>query len=149
MHSESKFGTLKSLIESLPGYPLVNTATENEHVPQTERQIMVMKERCRDNRHILPFQHTPKILTTHIVLNMVKMLKLFPTKGRNIRKSQPQYHHVILDLILQKAPPSTDSILLSCALGEDPTQEPISQNQGGESTSVPMEISKADTISCH
>jgi hypothetical protein len=33
-------------------------------------------------RHILPFHTIPKLMTIHIVLNVVKLLTFFPTKGR-------------------------------------------------------------------
>ena len=41
----------------------------------------MVKERCRATRHGLPFQKFLKLLTTHIILNMVKMIKFFLTKG--------------------------------------------------------------------
>jgi hypothetical protein len=61
---------------------MVNLASANEHVPEIERRIRVVKERCRSTRHSLPFQRIPKLLTIHIVLNLVKLLNFFPTKGR-------------------------------------------------------------------
>ena len=81
VHADGDFGPLKSLIESLPGSPLVNMAAANEHVPDIERQIRVVKERCRATRHGLPFQGILKLLITYIVLNTVKMLNLFSKKG--------------------------------------------------------------------
>ena len=81
LHADGKFGPLKSLIESLTGGPIVNLAAANEHVPDKERRIRVVKERCRAPQHGLPLQRMTKLLTTHIVLNTVNMLKLFPTKG--------------------------------------------------------------------
>ena len=82
VHEDSEFGPLKVLIYSLRGGPLANLNTENEHVPDIKRRIRVAKERCRAIRHGLPFQRMPKLLTTHIVLNTVKILNFFPTKGR-------------------------------------------------------------------
>jgi hypothetical protein len=41
----------------------------------------VVKERCRATRHGLPFDRIPKLLTIYIVLNAVKQLNFFPTKG--------------------------------------------------------------------
>ena len=72
---------MKSLLESLLGGPLLNLATENEHVPDIERQIRVVKEWCRATNHYLTFQSILKLLTTHTVFNTVKMLNFFPTKG--------------------------------------------------------------------
>ena len=81
MHVDSKSKLLKILIESLPGVPLVNLSTKNKHVPDTKQQTRVVKEQCRVTQHGLPFQRMPNILTTYIVINSVKMLGLFPTKG--------------------------------------------------------------------
>jgi hypothetical protein len=81
VHADREFAPLKVLIESLPGGPLVNLASPDEHVPEIERRIWVVKERSRAARHSLPFQRIPKLLMIHIVLNAVKMLNFFPTKG--------------------------------------------------------------------
>ena len=81
VHADDEFGPLKRLIESLPGIPLENIVVANEHVPDIDRQIRVVKEWCRATRHGLPFQKIIKLLTTHIVPNTVKILNLFPTKG--------------------------------------------------------------------
>jgi hypothetical protein len=64
---------LKPMIESMPNGPLVNLASANEHVPEIERRIRVVKERCRSCRHGLPFKQIPKLLTIHIVMNSVRM----------------------------------------------------------------------------
>ena len=81
MHADVKFRSLKILIESLSGVPLVNLAAANEYVPDIEKQIRVMKEQGRATCHGLLFQRITKLLTTHIVLNTVKMLNFFPKKG--------------------------------------------------------------------
>jgi hypothetical protein len=47
LHADGEFGALKILIESMPGGPMVNLASANEHVPDIERRIRVVKERCR------------------------------------------------------------------------------------------------------
>ena len=41
----------------------------------------MMKESCRATHHEIPFQKIPKLLTTHIVLNMVNIINLFLKKG--------------------------------------------------------------------
>jgi hypothetical protein len=50
-------------------------------VPEIERRIRVVKEHYRATRKSLPFERIPKIMTIHIVLNVVKLLNFFPTKG--------------------------------------------------------------------
>jgi hypothetical protein len=53
VHADGEFAPLKVLIESLPGGPLVNLASPDEHVPEIERRIRVVKERSRAARHSL------------------------------------------------------------------------------------------------
>ena len=60
---------------------MVNTASANEHVPEIERQIRVVKEQSRATRHGLPFSRMPKLVTIFIVFAAAKMLNLFPPKG--------------------------------------------------------------------
>jgi len=81
VHADGEFEPLRALIAALPGGPTVNLASAQEHVPEIERRIRVVKERCRAKRHSLPFKQLPKLLTIFIVLNAVKLLNFFPTKG--------------------------------------------------------------------
>ena len=81
VHSDVEFAALQALVESLPGGPIINLASSNEHVPEIERKIRVVKGRCRAARHGLPFQRIAKILTIHIVFQTVKLLNFFPAQG--------------------------------------------------------------------
>jgi hypothetical protein len=81
VHADGEFAPLKTLIESMTGGPMVNLESANEHVPAIERRIRVVKERCRATRHSLPFHTIPQLMMIHIVLNVVKLLIFFPTKG--------------------------------------------------------------------
>jgi hypothetical protein len=56
VHADGEFAPLEPLIESIPGGPVVNLASTNEHVPEIERRIRVVKERCRATQHSLPFE---------------------------------------------------------------------------------------------
>jgi hypothetical protein len=60
---------------------MVNLAGANEHVPDIERRIQVVKKRCRDTRYSIPFHRIPNLMTIHIVLNVVKLLFFFQLKG--------------------------------------------------------------------
>jgi hypothetical protein len=82
VHADDEFAPLKPLIESIPGGPVVNLASANENVPEIEHRIRVVKERCRATRHSLPFERIPKIMTIHIVLNVVKLLIFFKPRTR-------------------------------------------------------------------
>jgi hypothetical protein len=81
VHADGEFVPLEPLIESIPGGPVINLASVNEHVPEIKRRIRVVKEHCQSTRHSLPFERIPKIMTVHIVLNVVKLLISPPTKG--------------------------------------------------------------------
>jgi hypothetical protein len=43
VHANGEFAPLKPLIESIPGGPMVNLASANEHVPEIERRTRVVK----------------------------------------------------------------------------------------------------------
>jgi hypothetical protein len=46
VHADGEFAPLKTLIEAMPSGPMVNLASANEHIPEIERRIRVVKERC-------------------------------------------------------------------------------------------------------
>jgi hypothetical protein len=81
VHSDGEFAPLNTLIKAMPGGPMVNLASANEHIPKIERRIRVVKERCRSTRYSLRFHTIPKLMTIHIVLNVVKLMNFIPTKG--------------------------------------------------------------------
>ena len=78
---DGEFAPLKTIIESMPAGPMVNLAIRNEHVPEIECRIRVVRERCQATWCVLPFKRIPNILMIHIVLNVFKILNYFPTKG--------------------------------------------------------------------
>lgn len=81
VHVDGELESVKAQIESMPYGPIVNVTSANEHVPEIERRIRVVKERSRATRHSLPYSRIPKIMTIYIVQNVVRMLNFFPTKG--------------------------------------------------------------------
>jgi hypothetical protein len=64
----------------MPGCPIFNLASANEHVSKIERGIPVVKEQFLATGHSLPFHIIPKLMTIQIVLNVVKLLNMFTTK---------------------------------------------------------------------
>jgi hypothetical protein len=64
---------------------VVIVASTIEHVPEIERRIRVVKEQCRATRHSLPFERIPKIMTLHIVLNVVKLLIFFQPRAEYLK----------------------------------------------------------------
>jgi hypothetical protein len=78
---DNEFAPLQAMIQSMVAGPRVNLTSANEHVPDIERRIRVVKERSRAARHSLPFNRIPKLLTVYIVFTAVKLLNHFPPKG--------------------------------------------------------------------
>ena len=60
----------------------MNPTRANEHIPEIERHIRVVKERSRAFRQSLPFNRIPKLMKIHAILKIAKMLNYFPTKQR-------------------------------------------------------------------
>ena len=81
LHADGEFVPLKELIEGMPGGPYINLTGANEHVPEIERGIRVVKERSRDLRHNLPYNKIPLIMTIRGILVIARMLNQFPTKN--------------------------------------------------------------------
>ena len=81
VHSDRECAPLQDLILSLPCGPIINLESSNEHVPGIKIKIRVLKKRCQETQHGLPFQRISKLLTIHSVFHTVKLINLFPTKG--------------------------------------------------------------------
>ena len=69
---DGEFAPIKPLRQGMPGGPKVNLASASEHIPEIERRIRVVKERCRAIRHSLPYNRIPRLLTIWIVFNSVR-----------------------------------------------------------------------------
>ena len=69
------------IYEHIPGGPRINLTSANEHVPDIECQIRVIKERKIYVRNSLPFNKILNILTIYIFFKVVRMLNYLPVKG--------------------------------------------------------------------
>ncbi len=63
------------------GAPKLYLASANEHVPEIERKIRVIKKRVRAVIYSIPFNSLPAWMLVHVVLFGTKQLNLFPVKG--------------------------------------------------------------------
>ena len=79
--ADGEFAPIKELIESILGGPSVNLTSANEHVPEIERRIRVVKERVRATRHSMPYRRLPTLVIIYMVLFCTKMISIFPSKG--------------------------------------------------------------------
>ncbi len=72
------------------GAPKLNLASANEHIPEIERKIRVIKERVRPVIYSIPFNSLPSWMLVHAVLFVTKQLNLFPVKGGLSSKLSPK-----------------------------------------------------------
>jgi hypothetical protein len=79
--ADGKFAPLKQLIMSKPHAPTVNLTSQNEHVPEIECRVRVIKERAQAVQHSLVFKALPRLMTIHLTLHGVKQVVYFPTKA--------------------------------------------------------------------
>ena len=62
---------------------LLNTASNDEHVPEIERQIRTVKERTHAIYCTLPFQKMPRQLIIEMVYAANYWLNMFPRQGES------------------------------------------------------------------
>jgi len=60
---------------------VMNYATTDEHVPESERNNHIIQERIRAAYHNLPFKVIPKVMIKHLAMVSTEQLNMFPAKG--------------------------------------------------------------------
>ncbi len=78
---DGEFKPHKEFMLELYGAPRLNLTSANEHVPEIEHEIRVIKERVRAVMYGTPFNAVPPIICISAVLFVTKQLNLFPVKG--------------------------------------------------------------------
>ena len=78
---DGEFKPLVDMMSELYGAPKLNLSSANEHVPEIERKIRVIKERVRAVVYSLPLNALPAVVLVNAVLFVTKQLNLFPVKG--------------------------------------------------------------------
>jgi hypothetical protein len=78
MHCDNKFQPIMKHMEGVYGLK-INYASPQEHVPEIERSIRVIKERYRAAFHRLPFKRLPKIMIKILAMDCTKKLNFFPS----------------------------------------------------------------------
>jgi hypothetical protein len=76
-----EFALLEAWMATVYGAPKLNLASANEHVPEIERKIRVIKKQVRAIIYSIPFNSLPAWMLVHAVLFVTKQLSLFPVKG--------------------------------------------------------------------
>ncbi len=80
IHCDNEFRPLMDELEDVYNVHM-NYANPQEHVPEAERNIRVIKERFRAAFHRLPFSKLPKIMVKILAMECAKKLNFFPPKG--------------------------------------------------------------------
>ncbi len=85
-----EFTPLEVWMVTVYGAPKLSLASANEHVPEIERKIQVIKEWVRAVIYSIPFNALPARMLVHAVLFVTKQLNLFPVKGGLSSKLSPK-----------------------------------------------------------
>ena len=81
LYCDNEFCPLMSQMMELEPDININYSSPNEHVPDIERSICVIKERVRATYHGLDFQKLPKVMIKMLVAESAKKLNFFPAKN--------------------------------------------------------------------
>ena len=79
IHCDNEFQPIMKSMEDVYGIRM-NYASPQEHVPEVERSIRVIKERYRASFHRLPFMKIPKVMIKILTMECTKKLNFFPPK---------------------------------------------------------------------
>jgi hypothetical protein len=85
-----EFAPLEAWMATVYRAPKLNLASANEHVPEIEREIWVIKEKVRAVIYFIPFNSLPAQMLVHAVLFVTKQLNLFPVRGGLSSKLSPK-----------------------------------------------------------
>ena len=79
IHADGEFSGLTKWTTNM-GITM-NVTSANEHVPEIERLIRVIKEHIRSIMASLPFVYYPTLMKKHLFQHVVTWLNMFPRKG--------------------------------------------------------------------
>jgi hypothetical protein len=95
VHADGEFAHLKTLIKSMPGGPMVNLASANEHVPEIKHCIRVVKEQS-------PVSHNLQAHDDPYCTQCRQAVDFFDQRGI-FRHSKSKDNHAWQDFRLQEA----------------------------------------------
>jgi hypothetical protein len=78
---DGEFKPMDGMMSELYEAPKINLSSANEHVPEIERKIWVIKEQVCAMVYSLPLNALPPVVLVNAVLFVTKQLNLFPVKG--------------------------------------------------------------------
>ena len=72
--------SLDSVFEPVqPSFPMLNTCSSEEYVPEIEQYIRTIKDNTQSTYRMLPFWYIACLILIHLVRNAVFWLKVFPS----------------------------------------------------------------------
>ncbi len=90
MKGDGELAPLEQWVSTLYGVPSLNLSSANEHVPEIERRIRVIKECVQAVVYLMPFNSILVINLIHAVLFVTKQLNVFPVKGSVFARYNPK-----------------------------------------------------------
>ena len=79
VHADNEFESLRGDLLADPQHPVdLNTASNDEHVPEIERYIRTVKERARCVWNTMPFKRIPTRMVVELIYSSVFWLNTFP-----------------------------------------------------------------------
>jgi hypothetical protein len=88
-HGDNEFEPLRGVLADSGSH--LNVTSEDEHVPEIERYIRTVKERCRANYNTVPFKKMPAMMIVELIQSCNFWLKMFPARdGVSARQSPRQ-----------------------------------------------------------
>ncbi len=73
---DGEFKPMEGMMSELYGAHKINLSSANEHVPEIERKIWVIKERVRAVIYSLPLNALPPVVLVNAVLFVTKQLNI-------------------------------------------------------------------------
>ena len=80
IYCDGEFKNMMDIVSDELGIDM-NYANPDEHVPEIERSIRVIKERFRTAYYRLPYSKIPKTMIKYLAMKVTSDLNLFPVKG--------------------------------------------------------------------
>ena len=80
IHCDPEFAELLKPLEDDQGIHLIATNTD-DHVPEAERNIWMLKEHIRASFYVLPYKKIPKLMIQYMATRVADQLNYFPVKG--------------------------------------------------------------------
>ncbi len=74
---DNKFECLQNLVPIIE----INATAANEHVPEIERRIRLIKEQARGVLNTLPYKKMPQLMLVELIYHVVLWLNAFPMKS--------------------------------------------------------------------